>query len=82
MKSTSLAAALIIGALASISPAGNFAASTTSRSIAAVPNKTRKFGQPASFGYPNGPGWSVAQVKRMAQKRRNKARHKAACKGK
>ena len=29
-----------------------------------------------------GPGWTVAQVKRMARKSRNKARNKAAHKGK
>ena len=28
-----------------------------------------------------GPGWTAAHVQRMAKKRRNKARHKAACKG-
>jgi len=28
--------------------------------------------------YPSGPGWSHAQVHRMARKRRNQARHKAA----
>lgn len=27
-----------------------------------------------------GPGWTVAQVRRMARKRRNQARHRAACK--
>ncbi len=32
-------------------------------------------------GYPQGPGWTVAQVKRMAAKDRNVARHKAHCKG-
>lgn len=29
-----------------------------------------------SFGYPNGPGWTVAQVKRMAKKRRNQLKHR------
>ena len=33
-------------------------------------------------GYPNGPGWTVAHVKRMARKRRNQQRHKAACRRK
>src|SRR6185503_5530451 len=28
--------------------------------------------------YPNGPGWSQAQVQRMARKRRNKARNRRA----
>lgn len=32
--------------------------------------------------YKKGPGWTVAQVKRMARKSRNKARNKAAHKGK
>jgi hypothetical protein len=27
-----------------------------------------------------GPGWTVAQVRRMARKRRNQLRHRAACK--
>lgn len=31
-----------------------------------------------TFGYLRGPGWSAAHVKRMARKKRNKARHKAA----
>jgi hypothetical protein len=30
------------------------------------------------YGYPNGPGWTCAHVKRMATKRRNRARHKLA----
>ena len=30
------------------------------------------------WGYRNGPGWSIAQVKRMARKRRNQQRHKLA----
>ncbi len=29
-------------------------------------------------GYANGPGWNAAHVKRMAMKRRNRARNKAA----
>ena len=29
--------------------------------------------------YPNGPGWSVAQVKRDAVKARNRAKHRAHC---
>jgi len=29
--------------------------------------------------YPNGPGWSVAQVKRAAAKARNRAKHRAHC---
>lgn len=28
------------------------------------------------YGYPNGPGWSAAHVKRMALKKRNRARNK------
>lgn len=30
--------------------------------------------------HPNGPGWSQAQVQRMARKRRNQVRHRATCK--
>jgi len=30
------------------------------------------------WGYASGPGWSCAQVKRMAKKRRNQARNKSA----
>lgn len=30
------------------------------------------------FNYRNGPGWTAARVKRMATKRRNQQRHKAA----
>lgn len=33
------------------------------------------------FNYPNGPGWTVAQVKRMAKKARNRAKHRAHMKG-
>lgn len=36
---------------------------------------------PVVHGYPRGPGWTAAQVKRMAQKRRARAAHKRACKG-
>lgn len=32
-------------------------------------------------GYPQGPGWTYAHVKRMAKKARHVARHKAHCKG-
>ena len=32
----------------------------------------------SQWGYANGPGWSAAHVKRMALKRRNRARNKAA----
>lgn len=32
-------------------------------------------------GYKCGPGWTYAQVKRMAKKARTVARHKAQCKG-
>lgn len=35
----------------------------------------------SGHSYPDGPGWTNAKVQRMAKKRRNKARHKAACKG-
>ena len=31
-----------------------------------------------STNYRTGPGWSVAQVKRMAKKARNRAKHRAA----
>lgn len=31
------------------------------------------------WGYRNGPGWSVAQVKRMAKKHLNQRRHKRQC---
>ncbi len=30
------------------------------------------------YGHPNGPGWTCAHVKRMAAKKRNRARHKVA----
>lgn len=30
----------------------------------------------SQWAYPNGPGWSVAQVKRMALKKRNQAKHR------
>lgn len=33
------------------------------------------------FNYSRGPGWTVAQVKRMAKKARNQRRHKIACRG-
>lgn len=33
----------------------------------------------SAWNYPSGPGWSVAQVKRMAKKRRNQARHRRNC---
>ena len=33
------------------------------------------------WSYPDGPGWTVAQVKRMAKKKRDRARHRAACRG-
>ena len=33
------------------------------------------------WSYNKGPGWTNRQVQRMATNRRNKARHKAACKG-
>lgn len=32
------------------------------------------------FNYPRGPGWTRAQVKRMARKAKNRRRHKAAVK--
>ena len=37
--------------------------------------------QVSAWGYASGPGWSVAQVKRMATKRRNRARNKQAHRG-
>ena len=33
------------------------------------------------FGYPSGPGWTAAQVKRMAKKRRNQNRNRKAHRG-
>jgi hypothetical protein len=35
-------------------------------------------GTPHRASYPNGPGWTQAQVKRMARKRRNVARNRRA----
>lgn len=35
-----------------------------------------------TWGYTNGPGWSHAQVKRMAKKRRNVMRNRRAHRGK
>jgi hypothetical protein len=32
----------------------------------------------SQWGYANGPGWTASHVKRMAMKRRNRARNKAA----
>lgn len=32
-----------------------------------------------SWNYQRGPGWTVAQVKRMAKKRRNQQLHRKAC---
>ena len=34
-----------------------------------------------AHGYASGPGWTAAQVKRTAKKRRNVARNKRACRG-
>ncbi len=34
-----------------------------------------------STRYQRGPGWTVAQVKRMAKKARNRRRNRAACRG-
>ena len=36
----------------------------------------------SAYGYSRGPGWSAAQVKRMATKRRNRSRNKTAHKAK
>ena len=56
--------------------------------VGAAPNYMRRLTSTLDYSgfaghtYPAGPGWTNAQVQRMAKKRRNKARHKAACKGK
>lgn len=63
-----VAAAAGICSLGSTSQLGSFALRHLSGSHSAFRSKR----------YPtNGPGWSQAQVKRMARKRRNQARHRA-----
>jgi len=37
------------------------------------------FASVSYWNYSSGPGWTVAQVKRMAKKRRNQQRHRKAC---
>lgn len=80
-----LAAAL--GALASnpVMPIATSATDYSKRSLLrsmGIVTSTTDWSGFAGHTYPAGPGWTNAQVKRMAKKRRNKARHKAARKGK
>lgn len=75
---------LALMAAAAMLGAGAFAGSAfpvTARQEAPRPQHipTRRY-YGYSFGYPNGQGWTVAQVKGMAKKRRNKLRHRRACK--
>ena len=63
--------------------AGNFmpampVANSIERRVLAEKLSGKGYGQWA-FGYSRGPGWTAAQVKRMAKKRRNQQRHKRAC---
>ena len=65
--------------------AGNFmpaipVASPIERRVLADKSSGKGYG-PWSFGYAHGPGWTAAQVKRQAKKRRNQQRHKRASKG-
>ena len=58
-----------------IQPAGVQVTSTVRQSVS---GSGRFVGE---FGYPDGPGWSNRQVKRMATKRRNQARNKKSHRG-
>ena len=61
--------------------AGNPALNAPSKQISVIDAPRPSTTQSASvsaYGYARGPGWSAAQVKRMAKKRRNQNRNKLA----
>lgn len=47
--------------------------------IKPLPSRTVQIGGDGWFPTARGPGWTVAQVKRMARKQRNQKKHRAAC---
>jgi hypothetical protein len=78
MRKSSLLAA-VAAALGSVSGVGAIALTPTSRAVAADRRENHiSTASPESsvWNYPTGPGWTVAQVRRMAQKRINKNRNK------
>ena len=80
LGSLMMVAALGLIANAPVMPAYTVAAPASRRATTRI-TTTADYSGIASHTYPTGPGWTNRHVKRMATKRRNKARHKAACKG-
>ena len=86
MRNKLLAAAIIAGMQASMgyALAGNGSmdvVSAVSTPLLAPPVTRRGSATRSAYtdyGYPSGPGWSAAHVKRMATKRRNRQRNKSA----
>lgn len=78
LNRASMAIGAALGLLASQS-IGSAVAVGRNNEIKPRPSRgTQQWGHGA-YGYPQGPGWTAAHVKRMSQKRRNQQRHKAAC---
>lgn len=75
---SSLLAALAMAAFSNM-PSGTFAAGAGRRSTS-NPVAYRGTGRRSRPGWP-GLGWSVAEDRRRAKKRRNQLRHRKACKG-
>lgn len=77
-----LLAAATIAAMGALAPGGvgvGMPGSTVVSPRATPSKRQKRFGDGAlnaAFRYPNGPGWTVAQVKRMAKKKRNVAKNR------
>lgn len=69
-----------LGAFASLQPAITRMAPQVQMPVRPV-LKRRSNGFASYWNYRTGPGWSVAQIKRMAKKARNQKRHRKAMKG-
>lgn len=79
---TNLSARLIVAGMVAMAQSGlahvHEAVAATAKQL--VPARRRRGALHVSeWGYPSGPGWTHAQVKRMAKKRRNQIRHRRNC---
>ena len=91
MRNKLLAAAVIAGVAGAQSAVGSLAGqsnlgivhsvSTPRMNPPATKRESRTHSAYAPYGYANGPGWTVAHVKRMASKRRNIERNKRSHRG-
>lgn len=85
MKGTLALAAALAFAAGAMPGSGLLDKGLRAAAVAPVENRLRQVGGGGRWGRSRsakrGPGWSPLKVQRMARKRRNQLRHRAACKG-